>query len=261
MSKRKTAGLCMTLAGFAYLYAFFQFTDAFEKINDTLCMILTLLSIECFIWGVILLLLKSKKQKEKEEAAKQEEERRLAPYLKNKPYCTRILIGINILAFVLINMMQGEEAVLNFALSKNHFAFYRFFTAMFTHAGGAHLLLNMTALFFCGGRLEAIIGNGRYFLVYGLSGLCSSACIAAFSETPCVGASGAIFGLFGCYLLLSYRNREVMKYTYQYDLLPTVLFNLVLSFLIPNVSAVAHIGGLAAGILCYFIVCRKIILK
>ncbi len=260
MDKKKIIGSCMTLIGLAYMAAFFAYNDAFAKVNDTVCLILTLISVESIVWGIILLLHQSQKELKEEETRKKEENSKLSKYYKSKPHCTHILIGINVSVFVLIHMMQGGD-VFPYAISKNDFAFYRIFTSMFTHAGGFHLLLNMGALNLCGSKLEALIGNIKYLSVYMISGICSSILTALFSNTPCVGASGAIFGLFGCYLLLAYRNRNIMKYTYKHDLLPTVIFNLVVTFLIPNISIPAHLGGLAAGMLSYFILCRKIILK
>ena len=76
-----------------------------------------------------------------------------------------------------------------------------------------------------------------------------------------VGASGAIFGLFGCYLLIAFKNRNAMKYTYKYDLLPTIIINLIVTFAIPNISVIAHVGGLIIGIVCSQILCRKFVLK
>jgi len=94
-----------------------------------------------------------------------------------------------------------------------------------------------------------------------LSGLCSSILIAFMESIPCVGASGAIFGLFGCYLMLAYKNRDIMRYTYKYDLLPTVILDLIISFLMPNISITAHLGGFIIGLILYFVFCRKIVLK
>ena len=94
-----------------------------------------------------------------------------------------------------------------------------------------------------------------------ISGLGSAILIALLSINSCVGASGAIFGLFGCYLLIAFKNRNVMKYTYKYDLLPTVVINLIVTFAIPNISVIAHVDGLVIGMICGLILCRKVILK
>ena len=158
-------------------------------------------------------------------------------------------------------MSHGNEEVLKYAISKNEFEFYKLFTSMFAHADETHLLFNMLALYLCGSKLESLVGNIKYFIIYMISGLGSAILIALLSSNPCVGASGAIFGLFGCYLLIAFKNRNVMKFTYRYDLLPTVVINLIVTFAIPNISVIAHVGGLIIGIISGLILCRKVILK
>lgn len=260
MKKRKLIGLSMALLGIVYMTLFFIFTDEFEKINDLLCMILTILNAVFIIFGLTLLFLKTQEDIVKEEVIKREENTNLSKYYKYKPYVTYLLLVINVLAFIFINIFNDDELIIKFAISKNDFAFYKIFTAMFTHINESHLFCNMIVLYWCGSKLESLIGNVKYLLIYLLSGVFTSIFIVLFSSSPCVGASGAIFGLFGCYLLLAYRNKTIMKYTFKYDLLPTVIINLIVTFVMPNVSIVAHVGGLLVGMLLYFIFCRKLTL-
>ena len=208
-----------------------------------------------------MLIFKTPEEHFKEQTIKIEESVKLNKYYKYKSIITYILIGINVLMFILINMVHGNEEVLKYAISKKNFEFYKLFTSMFAHADESHLMFNMLALYICGSKLESLIGSIKYFAVYIISGICSAILICLFSNYPCVGASGAIFGLFGCYLLIAFRNRNVMKYTYKYDLLPTIIINLIITFAIPNISAIAHVGGLIVGIVCSQIFCRKIVLK
>ena len=261
MNKRKTTGLIMLIVGIIYMVCFFTFTNEFEKVNDTLCFILTIISVVCIIWGFGLLIFKTPEDQFKEQAIKQEESIKLNKYYKFKPIITYVLIGINVLMFILINMTHGNEEVLKYAISKNNFEFYKLLTSMFAHADESHLIFNMLALYICGSKLESLIGNTKYAIVYMISGLGTAILIALLSNNPCVGASGAIFGLFGCYLLIAFKNRNVMKYTYKYDLLPTIIINLIVTFVIPNISVIAHVGGLLIGIVCSQILCRKFVLK
>ena len=129
---------------------------------------------------------------------------------------------------------------------------------MFTHADEMHLIFNMLALYICGSKLESLIGNIKYAIIYMLSGLGAAILIVLLSNNSCVGASGAIFGLFGCYLLIAFKNKNTMKYTYKYDLLPTIVINLIVTFAIPNISIIAHVGGLIIGIVCSQILCSNI---
>ena len=258
MSKRKIIGLVMLIVGIVYMVCFFAFTNIFEKVNDTLCFILTIISVVCIIWGFGILIVKTPDEHFKEQAIKKEENIKLNKYYKYKPMITYILIGINVLMFVLINMTHGNEEVLKYAISKNNFEFYKLFTSMFTHADEMHLIFNMLALYICGSKLESLIGNIKYAIIYMLSGLGAAILIVLLSNNSCVGASGAIFGLFGCYLLIAFKNKNTMKYTYKYDLLPTIVINLIVTFAIPNISIIAHVGGLIIGIVCSQILCSNI---
>ena len=261
MNKRKIVGLIMLIVGITYMVCFFVFENVFEQVNDTLCFVLTIISVVCIIWGLGILMIKTPEEHFKEQVIKKEENIKLNKYYKYKPIITYIVIGINILTFIIINMSHGNEEVLKYAISKNEFEFYKLFTSMFAHADETHLLFNMLALYLCGSKLESLVGNIKYFIIYMISGLGSAILIALLSSNPCVGAYGAIFGLFGCYLLIAFKNRNVMKFTYRYDLLPTVVINLIVTFAIPNISVIAHVGGLIIGIISGLILCRKVILK
>lgn len=83
-------------------------------------------------------------------------------------------------------------------------------TSMFLHGGWMHLLGNMLYLWIFGDNLEKVMGHARYFLFYMLCGLAAGAAHIAFnahSTVPSVGASGAISGVLGGYMLLFPRNR------------------------------------------------------
>ena len=259
--KRKIIGIVLLLIGVLYFIAFFACFDMFEQINDTICFMLTIGSVVLIISGIFLLFIKTPEEHFREEQIKTEEREKLSAYLKYKPYATYVILIANIISFVLINMRLGNQAVLQFAISKNDFEAYRLFTAMFMHANENHIIFNMIALYLCGGRLESLIGSKKYLVIYIVCGLCSSAIVALLSKYPCVGASGAIFGLFGCYLLIAFKNRKIMRYTFWYDLLPTTIINLIVTFVVPNISALAHIGGLVVGMIMYLLLCRNFILK
>ena len=261
MSKRKMIGLVMLIVGIIYMYCFFTFTNFFEQVNDTLYFILTIISVACIIWGFGILVFKTPEEHFKEQVIKKEENIKLNKYYKYKSIITYTLIGINVLMFILINIIRGNDEVLKYAISKDNFEFYKLFTSMFTHVDETHLIFNMLALYICGSKLESLIGIIKYAIVYMVSGLGTSILIVLLSNNPCVGASGAIFGLFGCYLLIAFKNRNVMKYTYKYDLLPTIVINLIVTFTIPNFSVIAHVGGLIIGMVCSQILCRKFVLR
>lgn len=125
---------------------------------------------------------------------------------------------------------------------------YRIITSAFTHAGLMHLGFNMFALYMVGPYLEMLLGRLRYAALY-LS--CAIGGTIAYlmvqptdSLTPVVGASGAVFGLFGAVIIL---NRHLGRDSS--GMLATVAINAVIGFVIPNIAWQAHFGGLAVGAL------------
>jgi membrane associated rhomboid family serine protease len=123
---------------------------------------------------------------------------------------------------------------------------YRLLTAMFLHGGIVHIGFNMVSLWFIGGPLEAALGRARYLALYFVSGLAGSALtyLLAAPDERSLGASGAIFGLFGATAVLMRRLN--------YDLRPVIallVINLIFTFNPAfNIAWEAHIGGLVAGI-------------
>jgi membrane associated rhomboid family serine protease len=171
------------------------------------------------------------------------------------PFVTYTLIAINVGAYLLELVLGGEingtgnrifeEGVL-FGPFVADGEWYRLLTAAFLHYGVLHLGLNMLVLFLIGPALEEYLGHGRYALLYIVSGLAGSA--GALVWTPnaaTVGASGAIWGLMGAAVLLEWRR----IYVFGGQAMGLVVFNLVITFLIPGVSRGGHIGGLIGGAL------------
>jgi membrane associated rhomboid family serine protease len=175
---------------------------------------------------------------------------RIAP---NKTAVTYTLIGINIVMF-LIQQSSGTfsrrfELIPDWPFASPyggvaHGEYYRLVTAMFLHAGVAHILFNMWALFVIGAPLEAMLGRARFLVLYFLSGLGGSALVylLADPQSQTLGASGAIFGLFGALFVVGRRLR--------FDIRPIgflIGINLLLTFTISGISWQGHVGGLVAG--------------
>ena len=170
---------------------------------------------------------------------------------------TKILIGINLAVFIAIKARPSllNDVVLLGAWPPAPFAptegvadgqYYRLVTSMFAHQEYWHIGFNMLSLWWLGGPLEAALGRARYLAVYFVSGLAGSALayLLASPSTATLGASGAIFGLFGATAVLMRRLN--------YDLRPIIallVINLIFTFNPAfNISWQAHIGGLVAGI-------------
>jgi membrane associated rhomboid family serine protease len=180
---------------------------------------------------------------------------RVAP---NKTLVTYTLIGINVVMFLIqqsagsftgrFSLVPGGDAtfhglpvrILGVATGE----YYRLVTSMFLHAGVAHILFNMWALFVIGMQLEPMLGRVRFVVLYFLSGLGGSALVYLLTDpwSQTLGASGAIFGLFGALFVVGRRLR--------FDIRPIgflIGINLLLTFTISGISWQGHIGGLAAG--------------
>ena len=169
---------------------------------------------------------------------------------------TKVLIGINVLVF-LINLAQGsslgqvsgslfERGALYVPGGLDQGEWWRLITAAFLHASLLHLAFNMLVLWFVGAPVEQAIGRGRFLAVYLVSGLAGSAGAVLFSPNAItVGASGAIFGIFGAALVLEMQGSNVLGG----QALGLIVVNLVFTFAIPNISVGGHIGGLVGGAL------------
>ena len=126
---------------------------------------------------------------------------------------------------------------------------WRLFTSMFLHSGIMHIFFNMLTLYSIGWIIEREFGWFRYLLIYLLSGLCGGlfTCFIELTYTGAhltVGASGAIFGLFGALLGLGLRTRS---WSYARSTLINIIWMLLPGFFSTGVSITSHIGGVLSG--------------
>jgi membrane associated rhomboid family serine protease len=122
---------------------------------------------------------------------------------------------------------------------------YRLFTAIFFHLDFLHIALNMVSLLVIGRLVEPVLGKWRYlalFLVTGLGGAVASYLFANPLQEA-VGASGAIFGLFGAYFVLARRASANTS-----GIVVLIAVNLVFSFTVPGIAWQDHVGGLVTGL-------------
>jgi len=167
------------------------------------------------------------------------------------PVVTYALIGIT-LAVYLLQLIPGL-GVTNWlyftplAMSDIALQPWRLFTTMFVHSTSLifHVLLNMYTLWIFGQLLEGLLGRWRFLALYLLSGLAGSVGVIWLADpnTSVVGASGAIFGLMGAFLVI---QRRLGGQTTQLFILLGI--NLVIGF-VPgfNIAWQAHLGGLIGG--------------
>jgi membrane associated rhomboid family serine protease len=190
------------------------------------------------------------------------------------PVVTHVLIGLNVLMF-LVELSAGEGFIQQWAFIPADFAanpaanVVTIFSAMFMHGGWLHLLGNMLFLWIFGDNVEDRFGHAKFLVFYLIAGIAATLAqfaLAPHSTVPNVGASGAIAGVLGAYILMFPRSRVNVLLGRQIVAMPAVIvlgmwivFQLISgvgtiaytneSANVGGVAYMAHIGGFAAGFL------------
>jgi membrane associated rhomboid family serine protease len=129
--------------------------------------------------------------------------------------------------------------------------YWRLGSAIFLHAGLLHLAFNGYALYIFGNVVERELGRSRFLAIFVIGGLFASAVSFVFGDplTPGVGASGAIFAIFGAFVGYSWRRRELAFYASRIrNAITLILINAVFSVAVPGIDWRAHLGGLIGGL-------------
>ena len=127
--------------------------------------------------------------------------------------------------------------------------YWRMFTSLFLHSGIFHIAFNMWALWIVGGFVETVLGRHKFVILYFISGFAGSVLVlVAAPNAVVVGASGAIFGVFGALAVHAFlnRGRDFQSRSLLGNVLFLLVINLVFSFM-GGISWQAHIGGLVGG--------------
>ena len=192
------------------------------------------------------------------------------------PLVTYVLIAVNVLVFFL-ELSGGDAFIQRWAFVPTRFLadpigdLPTLFTSMFMHAGWAHLLGNMLYLWIFGDNVEDRLGHGLFFVFYILCGLGATFAQLAFSmgsSIPNLGASGAIAGVLGAYLMMFPKgsvNVLVGRVVTRMSALIVIGFWIVLQIFSGigtltassqnegGVAYMAHIGGFVAGVILTFL--------
>ena len=187
------------------------------------------------------------------------------PSVQSTPVVTQALIAINVVAFLIETaagaplggggggsvwihgVLYGPALTSTGAVGIGAHEYWRLVTSGFLHDGVFHILINMVSLWFVGSALEPAIGRVNFLAVYFVSLLAGSFGALWFQPmSPTVGASGAIFGIFGALIIVA-RNRGIP--IWQSGLGVVLVFNLVFSLSVRGISVGDHIGGLIGGLI------------
>ena len=171
-----------------------------------------------------------------------------------KPIITYVLITVCVLMFIISGFGYDSDKLILFGANVGILVksgdIYRLVSCMFLHAGILHLVLNMYSLYVVGPRVEDFFGKWKYLLIYFISGISGSLLSVGLNgNVIAVGASGAIFGLFGALVYFGYSYRGYIGAIIKSQIVPIVIYNLVMGFFIPGIDMWGHIGGLIGGII------------
>jgi len=125
--------------------------------------------------------------------------------------------------------------------------YWRLITPMFLHGGIVHLFFNSYSLYVIGPAVEDLFGSVKFAVIYFIAGIIGNVASFAFSTHMSVGASGAIFGLFGALVYLIRKDRRIFKTSFGTSIVVTIVYNLIYGFMNERIDNFAHIGGLVGG--------------
>lgn len=177
---------------------------------------------------------------------------------------TQVLIALNVAAYIaelatgstggggLSGWVYEHGALFGPLMANGHHEYWRLLTAGFLHASVIHIALNMLSLYFVGRVLEPAIGTRNFVVVYIASLLAGSFGALLFQpDVPTLGASTAIFGIFGALIAVAHARGIGI---WQSGLGPILLLNLAFTLTVSNISVGGHLGGLVAGGLCGWLI-------
>ena len=171
-----------------------------------------------------------------------------------KPIITYGIIILCIIMFILSGGGYNVDSLILFGANYGPFVkegdIYRLVTCMFLHGGIIHLALNMYSLYIIGPRIEDFFGKKKYLIIYFLSGISASLLSIGLNQNAIsIGASGAIFGLFGALIYFGNNYRGYIGSIIKSQIIPIVIYNLLIGFFIAGIDIYGHIGGLIGGLL------------
>ena len=172
---------------------------------------------------------------------------------------TNVLIAINVAAFIAevatgVTLSGNDSgwvyqhgALYGPLLSGGYHQYWRLLTSGFLHASFIHIALNMLSLWFVGRVLEPGIGKLNFTAIYFSSLLAGSFGALLFEpDVPTLGASTAIFGIFGALIVVAHARHIPI---WASGLAPVLVMNLIFTLTISDISIGGHLGGLAGGVL------------
>lgn len=172
-----------------------------------------------------------------------------------KPVVTNILISIitilMLLMYLVGNGSTDIKTLYKFGALVKDGNMLRLLTSIFLHIGILHYLMNTWALKLLGEQVEKFYGHVKTLLIFVYSGVIGNLLSVILMDDGVIsaGASGAIFGLMGAILYFAINQRTYMGEALKREILPVIIINVMLGFLVPGINMYAHLGGFISGML------------
>lgn len=168
-----------------------------------------------------------------------------------RPLVTMVIIAICVLAYAAEWIIPGDWVANKFAYAPalTEAEPWRMMTSAFLHSQSflLHIVFNMYALWVLGSALEPLLGRARFLALYLVSAFAGSVGVLMLSPTDnfVLGASGAIFGLFGALFVVQRKRGGDVR-----QIVVLIVINAALGFIVSGIAWQAHLGGLVGGALC-----------
>ena len=167
-----------------------------------------------------------------------------------KPFVTYVIIGIITIIFLLLRLWPASGGYITYLANQRYLVrmgeYHRLLTCVFVHYDVIHYLCNAYALYVIGSLAESYYGKWKYLIIFIFSAIAGSLLSIAMSDAVSIGA---IFGLLGSLLYFGYHYRVYFGSVLLQRIIPVIIINLAIGFMLPNIDNFAHIGGLVGGLL------------
>lgn len=183
--------------------------------------------------------------------------------IKKQAFVTQAVVAIQVIVFLIMTIAGGStnsSVLIEFGARVSVLIqdgqWWRLITPVFLHIGLMHLAVNSVTVYFIGTQIEMLFGHWRFAIIYFVTAITGNVASFVFlPNTISAGASTAIFGLFGAFLMLgeSFRNNLYIR-AMSRQFLIFVVMNLAFDLFSPGIDIYGHIGGLFGGFLMGYVV-------
>lgn len=177
----------------------------------------------------------------------------LRAFLKFYPIVS-LLIFIHFVLFAIVHLIPGGGVIYYWGVGQNGLIvqgeYWRIVTPIFLHANFAHVLFNSFSLYLFGPALERMLGKFAFTVSYLAMGIAANIFTLYLEDSffTHVGASGAIYGLFGIYLYMVMFRKDLIDYASSQIVTTILIIGLITTFVLPNINVIGHIFGFISGL-------------